>query len=1627
MAPTVIDLTSSPEPEVSPEKAARSALQKFQPRAQKASLPKPGPRGNEQSQQPPTKAARSAAEQSQWRSDNAYGKWNGETSRFVPSLLAVANSLSRDREGQDRLMKYERPTYERPQSAIYPPREHGSAARQSLPLNGVSTKPIPSNDPRAPIRKTPLPGSNRLQHRPTPEQRLPNTSSKKNSIEIITIDDDSSSSSSGASESEPRAFFRENNLDDIRPFKRRRVDEPALNPSRDFVVNQQRPQSVKGASATAPRPSIERNGVVPLRNALPATTKPVSLTGIGQRTTSQTPGDSVLPRRMATAIESRSVTSGSETIGTYRRKKPDAIPPHASRNKSENIAVAHAGPSVIKQVTNTSITLRSRSQSKGPESGSSGALTYESARSGRRSQSRPNPGSLETSQGKQVDATVHASIDSGAVAEAPDSSATRQRKSYSQAENDLLVKLRGEQKLDWKEILPHLPGRTMGSISGHYSEMLAGKHKKYTTLPTASHQEAIRATLHAHGKEKLPTTLGEPENLDINHVAPHYPGPTIGSTSGHYGQLEAQTPDAQHEAMAPSQGAISMVARGVPYSQLEDELLIKLKEVDKMDWNSILPHFPGRTMGSISGHYGQLKTKVQQEPQKLKPFLQSNPSGSHSVHYSAEEDALIVRLKEVDNLRWQEIAPYFPGRTWTSLQVRYSSKLKSKSKAHTPRPARSIEPTQSTERAGTTSNHGVPYSSDEDALVLKLREEGLSWDQMVAHFNGRTPGSLAVRYSSKLKDRQDRHTAADDSALHLTSTDDDSAPRPQRRRRHNGLSVLSGFISWADIKKSRRNVFEDEESAAEGEQDVQKPVKQRSWASERQHPKSLQRILRQRELGSNSGRGWLPSTHSVPDELKEHVFDDVGPQKYFQGTSGDVTCIAWGADGNRFAAGSIAITDERSMQYNKPCNLLLGDVSESTLYELPEHHIQRPMNSDLGNMNSLRSMRESQDQRLFMTVGSVQFSPDSKTLYSAGTDCKVRAYSAGHGGVPVSCRYEIEHPAPVYLLSVSNQDVLATACHQATDDSVRVYNGQMTSALLSPSRADSQTERAIYPSSLKWGTSSHHSNLLLAGFSIDSIDEERNLAGETCLWDLRHEAQIEVNAVTRNVFDLAWNPSPSSGSTAFAVASTPGVNKVNRGTRTVVQCFAPRQNRASAVLEFESRAFDINDVIYCPYDNNLIAAGATDGKIYVWDQRYAKKGSAPLQVLAHGDSLNVLDHDRDREVADTGIRFLSWGATSSRLYSGSSDGVVKLWNPYRSSSEAHIKDTATFTSAIMSGAFSPDCRELLIGEDQGRINMLSVGHGKKSERSMDRFELDLAPSATCGAATGHSDGRKIARELLKSGQIELKPMGALPLRQAVQGRNYEGPYLAPSSTELQDAEREYQLALNLQNDAHSDAAMDSTQSSDLGQSLRETDKRVEAAQETVLRLQTRQDDSATLAPKAEAMQRAFRRAEKNLIKLEASLSRALEHCKLDCNYLPANVDEDGEVTDSRRSEGRIPTALWKAREVNTSEMDVDELICAGLTERCMTCLKPARKPEKGLPKCDSCTRKQEGVTATCEICSSPTRPSLDTTAPSLCERCNFACFRCGKPADTSSDFAKISCYACDLSWTAGVLGYELVK
>jgi Myb-like DNA-binding domain len=48
------------------------------------------------------------------------------------------------------------------------------------------------------------------------------------------------------------------------------------------------------------------------------------------------------------------------------------------------------------------------------------------------------------------------------------------------------------------------------------------------------------------------------------------------------------------------------------------------------------------------------------------------------LKFSAQEDQMLVELKENKNLTWKQIAEFFPGRSSGTLQVRYCTKLKAK-------------------------------------------------------------------------------------------------------------------------------------------------------------------------------------------------------------------------------------------------------------------------------------------------------------------------------------------------------------------------------------------------------------------------------------------------------------------------------------------------------------------------------------------------------------------------------------------------------------------------------------------------------------------------------------------------------------------------------------------------------------------------------------------------------------------------------------------------------------------------------------------------------------------------------------------------------------------------------------
>ncbi|KAK4580348.1 hypothetical protein LTR86_000551 [Recurvomyces mirabilis] len=953
-------------------------------------------------------------------------------------------------------------------------------------------------------------------------------------------------------------------------------------------------------------------------------------------------------------------------------------------------------------------------------------------------------------------------------------------------------------------------------------------------------------------------------------------------------------------------------------------------------------------------------------------------------------------------------------------------------------------------KAAFRPSAGSRYTEEENALLARLKAiDKLSWTEIMAHFPERSLGSVQVHYSTTVKGR---YTDAAKQAVvppvpHLDPyigrhsklkprtkpTESGAQPAPKRRRRGAGPSAVDGFVPWTQVNVEALESPEVETPVEDLTSGTAIDDSLRS--QDRAFPSSLTRVLRQRELGNVGSRGWSSAHKRITDEAINHVLTSYTPHLHFEATSGDVTCLAWRNDGVGFAAGSIAITDDRSMQYNSSRNLLIGDTSSSELQELTEHHISRPVISDSDNPNALHSMRESQDSRLFTTVANVAYSADGGRMYTAGSDKMARMYTTGQDVPKYSCQYAIEHAAAVDILDLQG-DLLATACHTSEDGSISVFRctEQSYSKVMSfsPARADSRSSLPTFPSALRWGAAYHHKGLLLAGYSSDGNDEDRDAVGETALWNVETRQRFDLSTTTHNVFDVAWNPSSSSASDAFCVAGTPGHGKSVPGRQSVIQCYTVNlhRGRAKQVLEWDCPAYDINDVLYCPYDDNLIAAGATDGNVYIWDKRFASRNQNPMHILSHGESLNVLDHDRERELVDTGVRFLTWGATSSRLYSGSSDGAVKVWNPYRAPGCAFVEDAASFQTAVMSGALSPDFRSLLVGEERGRINLLRIG-GCEDEYESTFPSRSVFPSRSFGlrssaSVTNDEPRYAAAKTLLDSKQIELRPWGAMPKRQAVQGSAYSGPYSRPSALDFERAQSAYDQAIQRQSAVSADSDRDGE---DMSKALRD----VEGCQAALTALRCRELAFAEDEPVACAKQRAWRQAVKRRITQEDDA----DYCKLDCNYFAPSI-VDG-VADAQASAQRIAGALQALPrgKFDLTPLDCTALCDNGLAGPCTYCPEiSAKKPALAMMLKQKCQQRCRGIKAIlngiCQLCSAPvnTQDNGGKSSESLCAHCSFACFRCAAFVQLLVDGAgksSLFCAACDKGWEVGVLGYELIR
>lgn len=454
-------------------------------------------------------------------------------------------------------------------------------------------------------------------------------------------------------------------------------------------------------------------------------------------------------------------------------------------------------------------------------------------------------------------------------------------------------------------------------------------------------------------------------------------------------------------------------------------------------------------------------------------------------------------------------------------------------------------------------------------------------------------------------------------------------------------------------------------------------------------------------------RDYLCSRELGGRPIDTERMSDIKPWKSWKGASGDILALTWSPDGTRFAAGAAAKIDPLNMQYNRPNNLVLGDVTNNRLKEIPDHWIARPnaMNVD--------------DPRLYMSVTDMQWVGDR--LYTASFDKTVKIWDASCSN-NISCVQSLVHDSQVELTTISpfNSNILATGTDVITVWDTRDVENP-TSTILPIDRPNVK----FASTALAWGVTPVTKAFLAGGMSEPG--DEPNYKGHLGLWRAREDCfeAIKLSSYSQNIHDLKWHSSLPHYVTASPEDPHGARSKgIGTGTKSIVRVFSIE--RATSIMEFSCPALDVNQVTFCPTDGRYLTASCTNGATYVWDHR---KGDRILHELWHGDPINPIAHDRSRETVDVGVRVALWGSSAGRFYTGASDGVLKCWDIRRSSEDALLRNLQTFQDEIMCASFSPDQSHLLVGDSGGAVHVLSSGPCADPEITEFCFEHASVPLA----------------------------------------------------------------------------------------------------------------------------------------------------------------------------------------------------------------------------------------------------------------------------------------------------------
>ena len=534
-------------------------------------------------------------------------------------------------------------------------------------------------------------------------------------------------------------------------------------------------------------------------------------------------------------------------------------------------------------------------------------------------------------------------------------------------------------------------------------------------------------------------------------------------------------------------------------------------------------------------------------------------------------------------------------------------------------------------------------------------------------------------------------------------------------------------------------------------------------------------------LRSGEKACWQLKTKCAKRRIFDHVQSNLRKWKTWTGASHDVINVGWSPDGTRYVAGSAGLEDRHTMQYNRPNNLLVGSLVTNSMKSLSDHRRQRPCPESVGSgPNSLAETYRTSDEWLYTTITSLGWSRGSDRLFTASYDETVKVWDTSTTASELKCISTFKHEAKVEAMTVSKHPKsLLASCANQGERSLRLYtfnedysNGWYTSVSL----AD-ETERQTFsyaPGPLQFGISNASVDYLVAGFASG---EKEDLApsphGYLALYRIAEGRTVKekVQPHKQNVFDVVWSPN----STYFATGNAAPLLERKKGKVNSQVRIYDIQELPGRLIEYDCPALDINEVTFCDFDGNYVTASCTDGSTYVWDFR---RPDQILHRLTHGEPMSELLHDRPRELSDVGVRAAQWGNHTHEFYTGASDGILKLWDIRRSPEDVFIKDVASFNAEIMSAKFSADKSNMIIGDGQGSIHLLSTAPLDGADEVGELFleENSNLPKVIETVRDNDilepwTEGRTAAKELLLTKQIILDPRYG-----AGKGPNYCGPY-----------------------------------------------------------------------------------------------------------------------------------------------------------------------------------------------------------------------------------------------------------